>query len=232
MPTNHVCMDYEPFKVEYTAGPAVRRRDAVDVPGAGRHAAWATSSPGMPGTGKIVWSKPEKFSVWCGVARHGRRHRVLRHARRLSQGVDANNVNKELWKFKTPSGIIGNVFTYEYKGKQYVGVYSGIGGWAGIGMAAGLEKDRTAWVPSAATRSWRIHGAGRLADRIRASHSNPATAPMPPRWFAPRRRLLLFGGSLKLARPNDTLTLSPCARSRDSKPCEIPDVAGRGVDDR
>jgi glucose dehydrogenase len=33
------------------------------------------------------------------------------------------------------------VFTYEYKGKQYIGVFSGIGGWAGIGMAAGLEKD-------------------------------------------------------------------------------------------
>jgi glucose dehydrogenase len=47
---------------------------------------------------------------------------------------------KELWKFKTPSGIIGNVFTYEYGGKQYVGVYSGIGGWAGIGMAAGLTE--------------------------------------------------------------------------------------------
>ena len=43
--------------------------------------------------------------------------------------------------FKTPSGIIGNVFSYEHKGKQYIGVFSGIGGWAGIGMAAGLEKD-------------------------------------------------------------------------------------------
>jgi len=43
-----------------------------------------------------------------------------------------------LFKFKTPSGIIGNVFSYEHKGKQYIGVFSGIGGWAGIGMAAGL----------------------------------------------------------------------------------------------
>ena len=33
------------------------------------------------------------------------------------------------------------MFTYEHKGKQYMGVFSGIGGWAGIGMAAGLEKD-------------------------------------------------------------------------------------------
>ncbi len=47
---------------------------------------------------------------------------------------------RSCWKFKTPSGIIGNVFTYEHGGKQYVGVYSGIGGWAGIGMAAGLTE--------------------------------------------------------------------------------------------
>ena len=52
-----------------------------------------------------------------------------------------DNSAKELWKFKTPSGIIGNVNTWEYNGKQYIGVLSGIGGWAGIGMAAGLEKD-------------------------------------------------------------------------------------------
>jgi alcohol dehydrogenase (cytochrome c) len=45
---------------------------------------------------------------------------------------------KELYKFKTPSGIIGNVMTYEHNGKQYVAVLSGVGGWAGIGLAAGL----------------------------------------------------------------------------------------------
>jgi lanthanide-dependent methanol dehydrogenase len=45
---------------------------------------------------------------------------------------------KELYRFKTPSGIIGNVMTYEHNGKQYVAVLSGVGGWAGIGLAAGL----------------------------------------------------------------------------------------------
>ena len=53
------------------------------------------------------------------------------------KAVDAET-GKELYRFKTPSGIIGNVFTYEHGGKQYVGVLSGIGGWAGIGLAAGL----------------------------------------------------------------------------------------------
>ena len=28
--------------------------------------------------------------------------------------------------------------TYESNGKQYIGVLSGVGGWAGIGLAAGL----------------------------------------------------------------------------------------------
>jgi lanthanide-dependent methanol dehydrogenase len=32
------------------------------------------------------------------------------------------------------------VFTYSHKGKQYLGLFSGVGGWAGIGLAAGLEK--------------------------------------------------------------------------------------------
>ena len=48
---------------------------------------------------------------------------------------------KELYRFKTPSGIIGNVNTFTHNGKQYIAVLSGVGGWAGIGMAAGLTKD-------------------------------------------------------------------------------------------
>ncbi len=36
---------------------------------------------------------------------------------------------------KTASGIIGNVNTYTHDGKQYLSILSGVGGWAGIGMA-------------------------------------------------------------------------------------------------
>ncbi|MGI9335420.1 MAG: PQQ-dependent dehydrogenase, methanol/ethanol family, partial [Gammaproteobacteria bacterium] len=56
------------------------------------------------------------------------------------KAVDADS-GDELWSFKTPSGIIGHVNTWTHGGKQYIGVLSGIGGWAGIGMAAGLEGD-------------------------------------------------------------------------------------------
>ena len=140
VPTNHVCMDYEPFKVDYTAGqPYVGATLSMFPAPGGTHmgnlVAWDA------GTGKIVQSKPEKFSVWSGVLVTAGGIACYGTLEGYLKCVDANDINKELFKFKTPSGIIGDVFTYEHKGKQYIGVYSGIGGWAGIGMAAGLEKD-------------------------------------------------------------------------------------------
>ena len=38
--------------------------------------------------------------------------------------------------------------TYEHGGKQYIAVLSGVGGWAGIGLAAGLT-DPTAGLGAA-----------------------------------------------------------------------------------
>ena len=141
VPTNHVCMDYEPFKVDYVAGqPYVGATLSMfPAPGGtnmGNFIVWDA------GTGKIVQSKSEKFSVWSGALLTAGGLACFGTLEGYLKCVDANDINKELFKFKTPSGIIGNVFTYEYKGKQYIGVFSGIGGWAGIGMAAGLEKDQ------------------------------------------------------------------------------------------
>ncbi len=141
VPTNHVCMNYEPFKVEYTAGQPYVGATLSMFPAPGSHGGMGNVIVWDAAKGKIVQSKPEKFSVWSGtlvtaggLACYGTLEGYLKC-------VDSANINKELYKFRTPSGIIGNVFTYEHKGKQYMGVFSGIGGWAGIGMAAGLEKD-------------------------------------------------------------------------------------------
>ena len=94
------------------------------------------------GIGKIVQSHAEKFSVWSGSLNTAGGISCYGTLEGYMKCVDKKDINKELFKFKTPSGIIGNVFTYTHKGKQYIGVFSGIGGWAGIGMAAGLEKDQ------------------------------------------------------------------------------------------
>ena len=141
VPTNHVCMDYEPFKVEYTAGQPYVGATLSMYPAPGSHGGMGNYIAWNAGTGKIVQSKAEKFSVWSGSLNTAGGLSCYGTLEGYLKCVDAKDINKELFKFKTPSGIIGNVFTYEHKGKQYIGVFSGIGGWAGIGMAAGLEKD-------------------------------------------------------------------------------------------
>ena len=78
----------------------------------------------MPAQGKIVWSKPERFSVWSGALTTAGDVVFYGTLEGYLKAVSTKD-GKELWKFKTPSGIIGNVFTYEYDGKQYVGVVLG-----------------------------------------------------------------------------------------------------------
>jgi len=139
VPTNHVCMDYEPFKVSYTAGqPYVGATLSMYPPSGqsnlGNFIAYDVNQ------GKIAWSDPETFSVWSGalatagdVVAYGTLDGSLK--------VVDQKSGKLLYKFKTPSGIIGNINTFTHDGKQYLAVLSGVGGWAGIGMAAGLSED-------------------------------------------------------------------------------------------
>ncbi|MFN0192727.1 MAG: methanol/ethanol family PQQ-dependent dehydrogenase [Aestuariivirga sp.] len=136
VPTNHVCMDYEPYKVSYTAGQAyVGAALSMYPPKGSSHMgnfiAWDAKE------GKIVWSNKEQFSAWGGALATAGGVVFYGTLDGFLKAVDAKT-GKELYKFKTPSGIIGNVMTYEHGGKQYVAVLSGVGGWAGIGLAAGL----------------------------------------------------------------------------------------------
>ena len=170
VPTNHVCMDYEPFKVEYTAGQPYVGATLSMFPAPGSHGGMGNFITWDAGTGKIVQSKPEKFSVWSGSLNTAGGLSCYGTLEGYLKCVDAKDIKKELFKFKTPSGIIGNVFTYEHKGKQYIGVFSGIGGWAGIGMAAGLEKDTDGLgAVGGYQRAQQVHRPRRLADGVRAA---------------------------------------------------------------
>jgi PQQ-dependent dehydrogenase (methanol/ethanol family) len=139
VPTNHVCMDYEPFKVSYTAGqPYVGATLSMYPPSGesnlGNFIAYDVNS------GKIAWSDPEMFSVWSGALATAGNVVAYGTLDGKLKVVDAKS-GKLLYSFKTPSGIIGNVNTFTHGGKQYLAVLSGVGGWAGIGMAAGLTED-------------------------------------------------------------------------------------------
>ena len=149
VPTNHVCMTYEPVSYaaggnQYTAGQAYVNANLTMYPAGavcpdcpnnnaakdnmGNMIAWDADK------GKIVWSIPEQWSVWSGVLTTAGGVVFYGTLDAWAKAVD-EKTGKLLWKFKAPSGIIGNFHSWAHKGKQYVGVLSGIGGWAGAVVA-------------------------------------------------------------------------------------------------
>lgn len=136
VPTNHVCMDYEPYKVSYTAGQPYVGATVSMYPTPNSHGGMGNFIAWDAAKGEIVWSKPEQFSVWSGALATDGDIVFYGTLEGYIKAVDKDG--NELYKFKTPSGIIGNINTFEHGGKQYIAVLSGVGGWAGIGLAGGL----------------------------------------------------------------------------------------------
>jgi hypothetical protein len=89
-------------------------------------------------SGKTVWEIPDPYPNWGGtmVTDGG----LMFYG---SLGGDFRAVDRKtgkiLWSRKLGSGIIGNPITYKVGGRQYVAVYSGIGGWIGLPVTAGLD---------------------------------------------------------------------------------------------
>jgi PQQ-dependent dehydrogenase (methanol/ethanol family) len=135
VPTNHNCMDYQAFAVKYKAGfPFVGAIVKMyPGPGGNRGAVIAWD----PNDGKIVWSDKERFPAWSGVLTTDGGVAFYGTMDGWFKAVDTKTGNL-LYKQKMPSGIIGNPITYSYNGKQYVAILSGVGGWAALGLAAGL----------------------------------------------------------------------------------------------
>ncbi|HUN29756.1 MAG TPA: PQQ-dependent dehydrogenase, methanol/ethanol family [Alphaproteobacteria bacterium] len=134
VPTNHWCEDYQPFAVKYKAGFPFVGAIVKMYRGPGNYGgaliAWD------PNDGKIVWSDHEHFPCWSGV--------VTTNGIAFYGTMDGwfkavdTKTGSLLFKQKMPSGMIGAPIVYSYGGKEYVAILTGVGGWAGIGLAAGL----------------------------------------------------------------------------------------------
>jgi PQQ-dependent dehydrogenase (methanol/ethanol family) len=94
---------------------------------------------------RAAWSIAEEFPVWSGTVTTAGDVVFYGTMDGWFKAVHARD-GKHLWQFKTGSGIIGQPVTYRAPdGKQYVAILSGVGGWSGAIVAAGLDaRDSTA----------------------------------------------------------------------------------------
>jgi PQQ-dependent dehydrogenase (methanol/ethanol family) len=137
IPQNNLCMDLEDLQVNYIAGTpyvgANVRMYASPGTNGGAFTAWD------PVAGKIVWQIPDQFPVWSGALATAGDIVFYGTLDGWFRAVDAKN-GKQLWQFKTGSGIIGQPISYRGPdGKQYIAILSGVGGWAGAIVAGGLD---------------------------------------------------------------------------------------------
>ena len=143
VPHQNLAMDWELTEANYISGTPYIGVESKYYAGPGGHrgefAAWD------PVKRKKAWSIKENFPVWSGALVTAGDVAFYGTMEGWFKAVDAKT-GKPLWQFKTGSGIVGQPITYRGPdGKQYVAVFSGVGGWAGAIVAGNLDaRDPTA----------------------------------------------------------------------------------------
>jgi len=138
-PTNNWCMEDEPQERTHTQQGTVYVFANVYM---------YPEKPGVTGkfkkfnvdTGETVWEIPDWYPNWGGALVTDGGLVFYGSLNGDFRAVDRES-GKVLWQRRLGSGIIGNPITYKVDGKQYVTVWSGIGGWIGLPVTAGLDLD-------------------------------------------------------------------------------------------
>jgi len=136
-PTNNWCMELEPQERSHTQQGTVYVFANVYM---------FPEKPGVTGkikkfdvlTGETDWEIPDQYPNWGGTLTTDGGLLFYGSLGGDFRAVDRKS-GKVLWERKLASGIIGNPITYKIKGKQYVSILSGIGGWIGVPVTAGLD---------------------------------------------------------------------------------------------
>lgn len=130
IPAHNTCMDYMGTAVNYIAGTPYLGASVRMYPGPGGYqgelVAWDVANQ------KKAWSiKDADLPIYSGVLATGGDLVFYGTMDGWFRAVDAHT-GKILWQTKTASGIVGDPITFlGPDGKQYVAIYSGIGGWMG-----------------------------------------------------------------------------------------------------
>ncbi len=89
-------------------------------------------------TGKEDWDIPDPYPNWSGTLNTDGGLVFYGSLGGDFRAVDRDS-GKILWQRKLGSGVIGAPITWKVNGVQYVSVLSGIGGWIGLPVTAGLD---------------------------------------------------------------------------------------------
>jgi PQQ-dependent dehydrogenase (methanol/ethanol family) len=140
IPAHNTCMDYEAIEANYIAGTPYLGADVKMYPGPGGYqgelVGWDVAHA------KKVWSvKDAVLPIYSGVLATGGDVVFYGTLEGWFVALDART-GTELWKFHTASGIVGNPITFlGPDGKQYVAIYSGVGGWMGAVAFPAMSAD-------------------------------------------------------------------------------------------
>jgi PQQ-dependent dehydrogenase (methanol/ethanol family) len=143
VPHQNLTMDYEALEANYIAGtPYVGVNEKIYAGEGGNRGLFTAWDPV---NATAAWQLKENFPVWSGALATAGDVVFYGTMEGWFKAVDAKT-GTELWKFKTGSGIIGQPVTYRGPdGKQYVAIFSGVGGWAGAIVSGELDaRDPTA----------------------------------------------------------------------------------------
>jgi lanthanide-dependent methanol dehydrogenase len=140
IPHQNLCMDEQSTAANYIEGTPFVGANVKMYAGPGGNrgelCAWD------PVKGNKVWAIQENFPVWSGTVVTAGDVVFYGTMDGWFKAVDARpeQNGKVLWSFKVGSGIIGQPVTFKGPdGKQYVAILSGVGGWPGAIVAAGLD---------------------------------------------------------------------------------------------
>jgi lanthanide-dependent methanol dehydrogenase len=140
IPAHNTCMNYEGVEANYIAGTPYVGAQVQMFPGPGGYqgelVAWD------PVAAKKVWGiRHEKLPIYSGVLATGGDVVFFGTMDGWFEAADART-GTVLWKQQTGSGIVGNPMTYLGPDKkQYVAVYSGVGGWMGAVVQPDISAD-------------------------------------------------------------------------------------------
>lgn len=140
IPAHNTCMDYEGIEANYIAGTPYLGADVKMYRGPGGYQGELVGWDVVNGK-KLFGVKEEELPVYSGVLATGGDVVFYGTMDGWFRALDARS-GAQLWQFKTGSGIIGNPITYlGPDGRQYVAIYSAVGGWMGVNAFPTLSAD-------------------------------------------------------------------------------------------